>query len=81
MEGITNFLLTQGILGVVALVEGLVIMSLYRELRDERKANKESMEARIQDAKETTVQVTSVLPVIQQSLTNISDKIEISKGK
>lgn len=80
-EGIINFFFTQGILGVVCLIEGLVIRSIYSELKNEREKNNALQEARRIDAIEARDQVTSVLPVIQQSLTNITDKIALSKSR
>lgn len=79
-------LLKQGSLGVVA----AIFLWLYlgekkdhKATRDEVKAvvkEKETlMEARRVDAVETRTDVTSMLPVISQSLQNISDKITISK--
>jgi len=79
MEGVATYLLTQGILGVVALVEGVVIMKLYAKTERLEKEKADLMEARRLDAVETRTDVTSVLPGISQSLQNISDKIEISK--
>lgn len=81
MEDLPKYLLTQGALGLAALVEGLVIRSIYKELKDERHRNSVLQEARRLDAQQTTNQVTSVLPGISQSLQNISDKIEISKRR
>lgn len=79
MENITTYLLTQGILGVVTLVEAIVITKIYSELKQERSKVDAIQEARRLDAVETRNDVTSVLPGISQSLQNISDKIEISK--
>lgn len=80
MEQVLEFLLTQGVLGVV--VVGLI----FDRLRLERKNDKlqlkidELQEARRLDAVETRTDVTSVLPGISQSLENISAKIEIAKA-
>lgn len=79
MESIGTYLLTQGILGVVAFVEAIVIIRLYSKTEKMETRMSELQEARRLDAVETRTDVTSILPGISQSLQNISDKIEISK--
>lgn len=79
MEGIGTFFLTQGVLGAVVLVEGLVIIRLYGKTERLEQEKSNLQEARRLDAVETRKEVTSILPGISQSLENISDKIEISK--
>jgi hypothetical protein len=80
MDGVTAYLLTQGILGVVALVEGIVVLRLYNKTERLEKEKSDLQEARRLDAVETRTDVTSILPGISQSLQNISDKIEISRS-
>jgi hypothetical protein len=80
MDGVTAYLLTQGILGVVALVERIVIIRLYNKNERQEKEKGDLQEARRLDAVETRTDVTSILPGISQSLQNISDKIEISRS-
>lgn len=81
MEGAATYLLTQGVLGVVALVLGAVILKLYAKTESQQKRIDELQESRRLDAVEVRTEVTSVLPGISQSLQNISDKIEISKER
>lgn len=91
MDGVTDYLLTQGVLGIANIVQAFIIVKIYNENKQER-ANKDALakelrdvinklqEARRIDAVETREQVTSILPGISQSLKNISDKIELSKA-
>lgn len=81
MQDIPTYLLTQGVLGLVALVEGFVITRLYNEIKDLRKEKDTLQEARRLDAVETRNQVTSVLPGLSQGIQNLTDKIEISKSR
>ena len=81
MEQILIELAKAGILGVVAYL-------FYKLYVDEKKAHAEtrqklieSLTARIADSKETVLKVTEPLGNISQGINNISDKIEISKGR
>lgn len=80
MENVPGYLLGQGILGVAVLVLGVVVMRLYNKTERLEKEKSDIQELRRLDAVQTRDDVTSVLPGISQSLQNISDKIEISKG-
>lgn len=79
MEGITSYLLTQGILGVICIVLGVVVIKLYNKTERLEKEKSDLQEARRLDAVETRTDVTALMPGISQALQNISDKIEISK--
>lgn len=79
MDGVSSYFLTQGVLGVVVLVEAGVILKLYSKTEQLQKDKSDLQEARRLDAVEVRTDVTSVLPGIAESLKNISDKIEISK--
>ena len=79
MENLPAYFLSQGVLGVAVLVLGLVIRSIYGELKEERKKNSDLQEARRLDVIETRDQVTTVLSGISQNLESISDKIEIAQ--
>lgn len=79
MDNLSTYLFTQGVLGVVVLVEGIVILKLYAKTERLEKEKSDLQEARRLDAVETRTDVTSILPGISQALTNISDKIEISQ--
>lgn len=81
MENVPTFLLTQGVLGVAALIEGIVIMKLYGKIERLEKEKSDLLEARRLDAVETRTDVTSMLPGISQSLASISEKIEIIKDR
>lgn len=54
-------------------------MKLYAKTERLEKDKTDLMEARRLDAVATRTEVTAILPGISQALTNISDKIEISK--
>lgn len=75
----TEYFLRQGILGVLVVILVGVVAFLYKKTEKLQGKIDGLMEARRLDAIETREQVTSILPGISQSLTNISDKIEISK--
>lgn len=75
----STYFFSQGILGVVVLVLGIVVIRLYSKTEKLEREKGELQEARRLDAVESRTEVTSLLPGISQSLENISDKIEISK--
>lgn len=79
MGDFTTYFFTQGILGVIVLVLGIVVIRLYGKTEKLEKEKGDLQEARRLDAVESRTEVTSLLPGISQSLENISDKIEISK--
>lgn len=81
MEQILVELARAGVVGVVAFL-------FYKLYVEEKKAHAEtrqklidSLTARIADSKETVQKVTEPLGNISQGIQNISDKIEISKGR
>ncbi len=81
MEQILVELARAGVVGVVAFL-------FYKLYVEEKKAHAEtrqklidSLTARIADSKETVQKVTEPLGNISQGINNISDKIEISKGR
>lgn len=81
MEQIFVELARAGVVGVVAFL-------FYKLYVEEKKAHAEtrqklidSLTARIADSKETVQKVTEPLGNISQGIQNISDKIEISKGR
>lgn len=76
---VSSYFLSQGVLGAVVLVLGVVVIRLYNKIEKLEKDKDELQEARRLDAVESRTEVTSLLPGISQSLQNISDKIEISK--
>ena len=81
MEQILVELARAGVVGVVAFL-------FYKLYVEEKKAHAEtrqklidSLTARIADSKETVQKVTEPLGNISQGINNISDKIEISRGR
>lgn len=81
MEQIFVELARAGVVGVVAFL-------FYKLYVEEKKAHAEtrqklidSLTARIADSKETVQKVTEPLGNISQGIQNISDKIEISRGR
>lgn len=81
MEQLLIELAKYGLAGVVAFL-------FYKLYIDEKKAHAEtrqklidSLGDRITDSKETVLKVTEPLGNISQGIQNISDKIEISKGR
>ena len=67
---------------------GVVAFLFYKLYTEEKKSHAEtrqklidSLTARIADSKETVQKVTEPLGNISQGINNISDKIEISKGR
>lgn len=81
MEEVVKFFFTQGILGVICIILGIVVVRLYAEIKALSTKNETLQEARRLDAIQTRDAVTSILPGISQSLENISAKIEISKQR
>lgn len=69
-------------------LSGVVAFLFYKLYTEEKKSHAEtrqklidSLTARIADSKETVQKVTEPLGNISQGINNISDKIEISKGR
>lgn len=79
MDGATNFLLTQGILGVVALALSTVCIKLYNKCDRLEKEKSDLQEARRLDQKETTEKVLPVMSSFSQTASMIYDKLETSK--
>lgn len=79
MQGVENWLLTQGVLGVAVVLLIYTIMKLYSKVDQQQKDIIEIMQTRIAETKETTKEVTDVLRSNAQSMEVLSEKIEISK--
>lgn len=79
MEGATNFLLTQGVLGVVCLGLVWTVVKLYNKCDRLEKEKSDLQEARRLDQKETTEKVLPVMSSFSQTATMIYDKLETSK--
>lgn len=67
--------LQYGLAGVVMLVESVVIRYLYTELQRSQDRERQSLEARRVDAKETLEKVEGPLSSIAQSTKFIADKL------
>lgn len=72
-DDVTNFFFTQGILGILVVVEAFVIVKLYNKLEAIN-------EARRVDDKQTLKEVTSVLQENSQSNYVLAAKIETGKS-
>lgn len=81
MDNVNTFFLTQGVLGVIVLVEAWVIIKLYSKTERQEKDYRDLLESRRQDAVQTRDQVTSILPGLTDSIKNIGDKIEIGQQR
>lgn len=68
----TTFYFTQGVLGITVIVLGLVCVKLYNR-------NQALQDARLQDAKDVTQDVTTVLQGNTQSNLVLAAKIEAGK--
>jgi hypothetical protein len=81
MDGVTTYLLTQGVLGVV--VVGLIVVcgKLYNKTEKQQARIEELQELRLQDSKEVTRDVTEVLQGNAHSNLILAEKIEVAKGR
>lgn len=78
-DGIIAYLLTQGILGVVALALGYVCIKLYNKIDRLEKEKIAILEAWRAETKESGKDALSVLQGNSQSLFYLADKIEVGK--
>lgn len=81
MDNVNTFFLTQGVLGIIVLVEAWVIIKLYSKTERQEKDYRDLLEFRRQDAVQTRDQVTSILPGLSDNIKNLSDKIEIGQQR
>ena len=81
MEGITAYLLTQGVLGVVVLALIYVCNKLYTKTEKQQARIEELQELRLQDSKEVTRDVTEVLQGNAHSNLILAEKIEVAKER
>lgn len=78
---VATYLFTQGVLGVVCLVLGIVCIRLYGKTEKQEARIQELQELRLQDSKEVTKDVTEVLQGNSQSNRILAEKIEIAKNQ
>ena len=81
MEQILVELARAGVVGVVAFLFYKLYVEEKKDHAETRQKLIDSLTARIADSKETVQKVTEPLGNISQGINNISDKIEISKGR
>ena len=81
MEQILVELTKAGVVGVVAFLFYKLYVEEKKSHAETRQKLIDSLTARIADSKETVQKVTEPLGNISQGINNISDKIEISKGR
>lgn len=78
------YLFTQGVLGVVVVVLALAFAGYYKasesQKRDDAKIIFDLQNARLQDSKDITKEVTDVLRDNSQNLRILSEKIEVGKS-
>lgn len=79
--GITDYLLTQGVLGIACLAMGIIIIYLQRKIDKKDARIEELYQLRLADSKEVSKEVTAVLEGNSQSNRILAEKIEIAKGK
>lgn len=78
--GISNYLLTQGVLGVMVLIESYIIIKFYNKIEQLEKEKYAIGESRRIDDKATLKEVTSVLQENSQSNYVLAAKIETGKS-
>lgn len=80
----TNYLLTQGVLGVVLVILGVAFVVYYRSSEHQKSQDAKTIfdlqESRRIDYKETTKEVTTVLQDNSTNLRILSEKIEVAKS-
>lgn len=81
MEGVTTYLLTQGVLGIVVVALTVVVGKLYNKTEKQQARIEELQDLRLEDSKEVTRDVTAVLQGNAQSNLILAEKIEVAKGR
>lgn len=77
--GISNYLFTQGVLGVAVFVLGWISVKLYNKTEKQQARIEALQDLRLEDSKEVTKDVTSVLQGNTQSNYVLAGKIEAGK--
>ena len=81
MEGLTDYLLTQGVLGFVVLIMSGVIIYQQRKLDKKEARIEELMQARLDDALEIIEKTSEIMSDSSQTLRLLTEKIESAKGR
>lgn len=79
--GITNYLFTQGVLGVMCVA--LIIVVIYQQRKLDKKDIRieELQDLRLEDSKTREKVVSDVMNDTSQNLRILSEKIEVAKGR
>lgn len=77
MEGVSSYLLTQGVLGVACLVLGFVCVKLYNKNERLQERIEELHELRLSDSKEVRKEVTAVVQGNSENMRVFTEKIEV----
>jgi hypothetical protein len=78
--GISDYLFTQGVLGVAVFVLGGVVFYQNKKLDRKEARIEELQELRLQDSKDVAKDVTAVLDGNAQAQRILAEKIEIARG-
>ena len=78
-ELFSNYLFTQGVLGVACLVLGIVVVYLQRKLDRREMRIDELQSLRLQDTRELSEETTKVVSDFSQNIRILTEKIEIGK--
>jgi hypothetical protein len=81
MENVSTFYLTQGVLGVTVLVLIYVVIKLYNKSEEKQSRIEELQDLRLQDSKEVTKDVTTVLQGNSQANLILAEKIDAAKRR
>lgn len=82
MDGVSSYLLTQGVLGVACLVLGFVCVKLYNKNERLQERIEELHELRLEDSKEVRREVTAVVQGNSENMRVFTEKIEVAqRGK
>ena len=81
MEGITTYLIAQGVLGIAVLVLGYVVNKLYNKTERLEREKSEIAEARRLDDKEQFEMLTSLIQEFTQSNRILTEKIEVIRAR
>lgn len=81
MEGVSTYLVTQGVLGIAVLVLGYVVNKLYNKTEQLEREKSEIAEARRLDDKEQFEMLTQLIQDFTQSNRILTEKIEVMKSR
>lgn len=75
----TNYLLSQGVLGIVVLGLSWTVIRLYKDNKSLQKELSDLQSLRVEDAKETAEKIVPTLSSFSQTVNLIYSKLKISK--